>query len=378
MLDWLLDQARKAEQLLPFAHSDPNGYEYRYNTVVGPALGSSSDLAARAAMSQMKADPNSFFPFNVRSKNGDNSVKEGHDYDLSSRGEAPFYLPPGKYPVRVTGESPTSFTFTALPGHFDPPGSTITFSTWVDNSSRLNLEQYGKTSPGAEESPALYSAAPTVAHWAWDQQAANMQSWWDRVRTEPKFLNQLWARSAAESSLDTTDALKQLQETPQETEPVDHWALGQATSIAQAPFDVSAAQQQLAMEQESQQRLQDQWVLDQAHESVLQQQLQDWRQQQDAEEEARQQEYIRQQNEQETLRAQQDAEEPLRQQEYVQQQLQQQETLRAQQDAEEQARQQEYIQQQEQQQEQQETLREQQDAEEQLHQQEYIQQQEVP
>jgi hypothetical protein len=63
----------------------------------------------------------------------------------------------------------------SLDGHFDPKGSTITFSTWVDAVGGLHLEHLGTTVPG--EASASYLVAPLIAGAAWDTQAANLRRW---------------------------------------------------------------------------------------------------------------------------------------------------------------------------------------------------------
>lgn len=57
----------------------------------------------------------------------------------------------GSHAVDVVAVTDTSFTFITLPGHFDPPGSQITFTTWKDHDGYIHLEQWGKTSgkPGS-------------------------------------------------------------------------------------------------------------------------------------------------------------------------------------------------------------------------------------
>jgi hypothetical protein len=74
----------------------------------------------------------------------------------------------------VTNVTPTSFRFTTLPGHFDPPGSTVTFRIY-ESSGHMYLEQTGHwkfTSP--EQRPLSY-ASVSGAYVQWDRMAGNLR-----------------------------------------------------------------------------------------------------------------------------------------------------------------------------------------------------------
>ena len=81
-----------------------------------------------------------------------------------------FYL--GDDPVVVSKVTSTSFTFTALPGHFDPAGSTITFNTWEDRGE-LCLSQTGYATTASGLTDLL---APILAYGVWAQEATNLSN----------------------------------------------------------------------------------------------------------------------------------------------------------------------------------------------------------
>jgi hypothetical protein len=135
---------------------------------------------AQMAMGALQRDPNSFFPFRVIGWRGEQEIELGHEYDLANRENSPLFpLPPGRFPIRVTEITPNSFTFTTLPGHFDPEGSTITFAIFPDASGMLHLEHLGVTAPTADPS-LMYLVAPYMAAKAWDIQAANLRAFLEK------------------------------------------------------------------------------------------------------------------------------------------------------------------------------------------------------
>jgi hypothetical protein len=255
---------RRAGRVLEFVRTESRSYEYRYDHVIGPALDAGSDITARLAMSAMISDPNRFFPFSViaRSTAHDvttidkkTSLRTRTEYDLVSRGELPFYLPPGRHPIVISAITPTSFTFTTLPGHFDPEGSTITFTTWVDDAGRLHLEQYGTTLPSSEPD-ATFTAAPALARLAWNQQASNLTTWWNEVRRTPELLDRLWQRQAAADTaartVDVQDAVRRLDK---------EWLPEQPSRQSQ---EAQPAQQQPSVNvQDAVRWLQEQWLPEQ-------------------------------------------------------------------------------------------------------------------
>lgn len=158
----------------PHSIALPTGYEYLQDRVLTWMPGLAQELS-EAAMFELQKEPNRFFPFQVLGHQGETEILLGHVYDLTNRSLLPFPLPPGRFPVMVTQVTATSFTFTTLPGHFDPPGSTITFTTWADSSGSVHLEHRGVTTRG-DASPS-YIVAPTLAGEAWDLQAARLRNW---------------------------------------------------------------------------------------------------------------------------------------------------------------------------------------------------------
>jgi hypothetical protein len=123
----------------------------------------------QAVMQYFQTHPQQIFPFGL---SGATSIKTGEKIDL----QTPF--PWSKSPVEVIATSPTSFTFKTLPGHFDPPGSTITFTVY-ESGGHMYLEQTGHWNfasgmAGVEQRAMAYSSvAPAVA--TWTQQGNNLR-----------------------------------------------------------------------------------------------------------------------------------------------------------------------------------------------------------
>jgi hypothetical protein len=158
----------------PYAIATTTGYEYRQDRFLQWAPPVRAELLGLLTMDALQSDPNRFFPFQVLGNHGEREIVLGSTYDLTNR-FPPLPLPPGRFPVMVTQVTPTSFTFTALEGHFDPPGSKITFSVVVDSAGAIFLEHRGVAVPGKPSS--TYLLAPTIAGKAWDIQAANLRRW---------------------------------------------------------------------------------------------------------------------------------------------------------------------------------------------------------
>ena len=152
----------------------PQGYEYLQDRMLG-WVGRDS-LAAWTAMDALQSDPNRFFPFRVLGLNGERGIVLGGVYELTNRPGVTLPLPPGRFPVQVTVVTPTSFTFTALYGHFDAPGSTITFLMRTDAAGLFHFEQLG-IGRSSESSISDYLYAPSVAAFAWTMQAENVRQW---------------------------------------------------------------------------------------------------------------------------------------------------------------------------------------------------------
>jgi hypothetical protein len=169
-----------------------NEYRYHRDVIVGNVADHplSTTPLDRLVMSALQADPNRFFPFNAVPLHGEHGIELGGEYNLVDSSWAilnplvyALFLPPGgPYPVRVTEVGPRSFTFTSLPGHFDEPGSTIRFSTYLDNAGNVHFVHDGN----ARESPdwrVTNVAAPALApDTVWRLQESNLRSWLDDVR----------------------------------------------------------------------------------------------------------------------------------------------------------------------------------------------------
>lgn len=85
---------------------------------------------------EFQRDPGLIFPFSL----GTCATITRHDLgEVCNLTQDPFFK---NAPVKVTTVTSTSFTFTTLPGHFDPVGSTITFSTYVSGGN-VYLRQTG-------------------------------------------------------------------------------------------------------------------------------------------------------------------------------------------------------------------------------------------
>ncbi|MCR3752667.1 hypothetical protein [Lentzea californiensis] len=101
----------------PYADASQYGYSYMRSEIIGRG----GAAAATSAMGAWQRAPNSFFPFTVRSVDGSPAVIERRKIlILEDRYEGFPMLPPGEHPVEVVEVTPNSFTFRALPGHFDP------------------------------------------------------------------------------------------------------------------------------------------------------------------------------------------------------------------------------------------------------------------
>jgi hypothetical protein len=170
------EAARLRGELPPYALSSSERYEYRKDTIIGRQEEGALIPGDRQAMLALQSYPSHYFPFDVVSTSGAEGIVLNEEYDLIDRGG--FFIPPGKHPVRVTEASATSFTFTTLEGHFDPPGSTVTFTTWTDADGNVHLEQRGVTKP-APPSSLTYGLpmilAPYLAGRAWDVQVENLR-----------------------------------------------------------------------------------------------------------------------------------------------------------------------------------------------------------
>lgn len=149
-----------------YAHDDPatntdlSGlYDYQYQWYIGSASQVGSPQKVMAYFEQHAQD---IFPFYL---GGCDVLTAGTKCDLQPTD--PWHVAP----VEVIQVTSTSFTFKALKGHFDLPGSTITFSIFESNCD-IYLEQ---TAHAKLPNPFLDFIAPIIAANQWAQQAENLR-----------------------------------------------------------------------------------------------------------------------------------------------------------------------------------------------------------
>jgi len=136
---------------------------YAYEWDIGPL---SELVTPQSAMTVMKDAPNVVFPFEVRGRNGERTIRAGSVYDLNN------VRIPGDVgnPVRVVQSDETSFTFLTLPGHFRGPGRTIRFPT-AERGGRLLLRQEGVSAASLVDE--IYDSGARIA---WRYQADNVRA----------------------------------------------------------------------------------------------------------------------------------------------------------------------------------------------------------
>ena len=146
------------------------------------------DVTPVHAMAIIQNTPNRVFPFTVKGRNGETSIKFGSLYDLiNTYGPFDNFLL-GADPVVVTAVGATSFTFTTLEGHHRGAGQTITFETYdkigqdpghhgLQYSEHVYLAQYGTfISSWRHPFSSLFNYAANVgASGAWALQAHNLR-----------------------------------------------------------------------------------------------------------------------------------------------------------------------------------------------------------
>ncbi|HLY30572.1 MAG TPA: RHS repeat-associated core domain-containing protein, partial [Ktedonobacterales bacterium] len=166
----------------PLPPPTPMGYTYRFTWYIGPV----SKIGDGAyVMHELQAHPGAVFPFSLGNCA---TIAVGETCDLEQINTSP-----GKYgpptipndipflgPIMVTHVDATEFTFTVLPGHFDAPGSTITF-TIITVGGNVYLQQTGiSLGPGnGIGSMAPNSAKFLGAYIAWSKQAQNLRQFAD-------------------------------------------------------------------------------------------------------------------------------------------------------------------------------------------------------
>ena len=98
--------------------------------------------SSRAAlMSILQSRPNDIFPFTVKGRAGETTIKLGSTYDLINTTGPYNSFRTGPDPVTVTKLSSLSFTFTTLAGHHRGAGQTISFEAY----DKLAMEDDGLT-----------------------------------------------------------------------------------------------------------------------------------------------------------------------------------------------------------------------------------------
>jgi uncharacterized Zn-binding protein involved in type VI secretion len=108
-------------------------------------------VTALEAMRIMQSRPNDIFPFEVRGRNGEMSIVNGHIYDLFNTTGPNDNWPRGTHdgtsdPVKVSDVTPTSFTFTTLKGHLRGENQVVIFETIERNATYLNDDGQVETS----------------------------------------------------------------------------------------------------------------------------------------------------------------------------------------------------------------------------------------
>jgi RHS repeat-associated protein len=121
----------------PLNAVDPSGL-YEYYASFG--LGNWGASGATDAMAILQSYPSASFPWPISGDHGETSIKKGSTYTLTDR-PIPFH---DTDRVKVTAMTATSFTFTALAGHIEGEGGTITFSTYVDSNGNTILQMHAK------------------------------------------------------------------------------------------------------------------------------------------------------------------------------------------------------------------------------------------
>ena len=137
-----------------------NGYTFAWD------LGSEGTLGSPYAAAYLfKSSPQDVFPFPL---GGCQAISLGETCGLQ-----PLSPLPVAAPVQVSSVSSAGFTFTALPHHFDPAGSTISFDVYASGGQDY-LRQSAHWAPGGnpilEQLSAGYAFLST-----WREQALNLQ-----------------------------------------------------------------------------------------------------------------------------------------------------------------------------------------------------------
>jgi RHS repeat-associated protein len=126
-----------------------HGYDFDWGIGKETQVGSPEQV-----MKQFQAKPGEVFPFGLGRCS---RIELGETCDLQLLGDRW---------VSVSTVTDTTFTFTTLPGHFDPPGSTITFKVYRENGT-VYLRQSARwnVSGTKEHLKARASVVPAMLSW---------------------------------------------------------------------------------------------------------------------------------------------------------------------------------------------------------------------
>jgi len=142
----------------------PDGYQHVED--LGPVSSLNPDFRTpQQVMEYFQEHPQQIFPFGLR---GAPPIRNGELIDLAVPTEGSHSR------VKVTSETPTSFTFTTLPGHFDPPGSTITFTVYRSNGHMYLKQTAHWAFTSFTQMPVSYASA-YFAPRVWDEMGGNLR-----------------------------------------------------------------------------------------------------------------------------------------------------------------------------------------------------------
>lgn len=144
-----------------------------------------SDLSPEQVMTEIKADPDSVFPYFTVAERNTKAIKLGNIYDLdlveaigaNANKQIPIVGSVANNPVEVTDVGPNHFIFTVLPGHF-LEGSAA-HGILKDSTGELWLFQEGRGVAGERER--LQQLNYWIAEAMWARMAASTNSLIDKV-----------------------------------------------------------------------------------------------------------------------------------------------------------------------------------------------------
>jgi hypothetical protein len=151
---------------LPFSFG---GYEYTKKWEICPIT--RENCTPENVMGLLQQLPGRYFPFDIKDRDDPTRLPQ---IFLDTRLELYNVRYPGdkNNPVVVTQVTPTSFTFTTEDPHFDPAGSTITFSTEIWDGF-VYLHQHGRATKAGVITSVVVS---TFVGLAWMGQADKLNA----------------------------------------------------------------------------------------------------------------------------------------------------------------------------------------------------------